>query len=186
MLPSLSPLSSVAIPDGGPGRGSVSVPPPRGFRAPQEPIRQVNVSWMDYARASGNTIAKQNGLRFEAKVQKHLASIFSGYMPNPQVSFRDKTDFRIVRPDGLLPLRNRLVIFEVKSQHMPEAWWQLRRLYEPVLRHWVDVPIQVVEIVKSFDPAMPFPEPIELVGMLELWVSEPKSWEKFGVWKWPR
>lgn len=181
MLPSLSPLSDVA-----PAGSGVAVPPPPFFRPPLGELRNVNVSWQDYERATGNSAAKVAGLRFEARVQRALGKRFQGYMPAPRVEFRDDSGYRVVRPDGLLPLRNRAVLFEIKHTHMPEAWWQLERLYRPLVEHWVaPIPVQVIEIVRTFDPQMPFPCPVELITKtLELWVSDPLALTKFGVFVW--
>lgn len=61
-------------------------------------------------------------------------------------------------PDGLMLLNDRTVVFEIKVQHMPEAWWQLRRHYQLVLEQYRPVPVQCCEIVKTYDAGMPFPE----------------------------
>lgn len=71
---------------------------------------------------------------------------------------------------------------EIKFQHMPEAWWQLRKLYQPALEFKLRRPVFVLEVCKSYDPAMPFPEPIELVENLWEFCNAPRK--VFGVFQW--
>lgn len=153
---SISPLSSGSLP--------VVVPPQAGFRVPVGKIRNVRFEEVPYVRTRGNTAARENGLRFEAKVQDHFTWIWSGYFAGPVLHFDDDRGRNICVPDGVFLCPDRIVVFEVKSQHMPEAWWQLCRKYRPVLEVWqTDRPVQVVEVVKSYDPAMPFPCPVKVV-----------------------
>lgn len=59
----------------------------------------------------------------------------------------------------------RAVIFEVKYSHSRDAWHQLRELYQPVLSRLVpDIPIEVVEVTRYFDPAVPLPEECVLLS----------------------
>ena len=83
----------------------------------------------------------------------------------------------------LLP--DRTVIFEIKRQHMPEAWWQLRKHYQPVMERYREQPVQVCEIVKDFDLQMPFPESdIHCFGNDELNAFLERNPAQFGVWWW--
>ena len=111
------------------------------------------------------------GLDFEARVQSALVDRWAGvYCPAPRITFSDATGFRLLIPDGLFTFPECLVIAEIKSSHCPEAWWQLEKLYRPVLKaspHWGAFPIALLEIVKSFDPSMPFPGEFELMESLE-------------------
>jgi len=88
-------------------------------------------------------------------------------------------------PDGILWLDDRTVVFEIKRQHMPEAWWQLRKHYQPVLEAYSMKPVQVCEIVEDFDLQMPFPEQgfhfFENSG-LDDFLKMPVG--QFGVWWW--
>lgn len=88
-------------------------------------------------------------------------------------------------PDGLMLLDDRTVIVEIKRQHMPEAWWQLRRHYQVVLEKYRPKPVQVLEVVKEFDLQMPFPEDDFLLfenDFLGKFLELPV--EKFGVMLW--
>lgn len=86
------------------------------------------------------------------------------YHPSPWVRFIDDSGQHWCQPDGLLKLPHGLVIVEFKYQHTVDAWAQLRMLYEPVVRVlYPEVPLAVLEIVKWFDCAVKFPEPVKLV-----------------------
>jgi len=75
------------------------------------------------------------------------------------------------------------VIFEIKLQHMPEAWWQLRKLYQPVVEEYYKPrAISVVEVCRSFDPAIPLPEDIELIDDIQGFIAAAAG--NFGVLRW--
>lgn len=71
---------------------------------------------------------------------------------------------RFCQPDALLFLPgNQIVIVEAKLTHTADAYWQLRLLYEPVLRIlYPEACIHVLEITRSFDPAVAMPEEMVL------------------------
>ena len=173
---------------------SLSALPPARFRPPAGLVHSValrsrRVNVVDSGNKKGFTTAQQNGLRYEAKVAKRLRSgldyqVGAKYLDQPYLDFEDDLGPRVVIPDGLALLPGGLaLVFEIKSQHMPEAWWQLRRLYQPVVRQLPFVSqVSVVEVVRSYDPAMGFPETVQLCTTLDqvLW-SRP---EPFKVLLW--
>lgn len=66
-----------------------------------------------------------------------------------------QTDGLLIQPQGGL-----ITIVEIKYQHTPDAWFQLRELYEPVVRRafgpaWE---VALLEVVKWYDPSTFFPE----------------------------
>lgn len=162
MIPSLPGVdSSVA------GR-AVHVPPPPRFRAPEGEICNV---WLDtggeYAKAKGTSAAQKSGLAFESRVQRALKARWDGdYHVGPRLHFSDDSGDRFCIPDGILLRGGRALLVEVKSQHMPEAWWQLRQLYQPVLQQRYRE-VSVLEICRIYDPHTPFPETVMLVIDLE-------------------
>lgn len=101
-------------------------------------------------------------------MQSFLVGQFDLYEPEPQITYCAAGRPGLAYPDGLLLLPDRTVIFEVKSQHMPEAWWQLRRHYQLVMEQYRVQPVQCIEVVKSFDAAMPFPEKIDFFTVRQL------------------
>lgn len=179
MLPASSFLSpGTSVP--------VEVPPPQGFRDLAYPLRDVSFAISsEFVRLQGNTAARENGLRYESQAHEHLRSVLgAGYLA-VELLVRDAKGRRDLIPDGVFFHPLHLVIFEVKSQHMPEAWWQLRKLYQPCLQFKLPKrPIYVIEVCKSFDPAMPFPEPVVLLSDVKKFCYDPQP--GFGVYQWTR
>lgn len=151
-------LPHLTMPDGA-ITPAVAVPPPPHFRPLVGPPRVVKLGVSSWNPGrDGDTTAKTNGLRYEDKVQRELVLRCRGYLPSPPIHFLDDNGYRTIIPDGLISNPGRVFIFEIKSQHMPEAWWQLDQLYKPVLtERRVGCPISCIEICRSYDPAMPFP-----------------------------
>lgn len=142
--------------------------PPPGYRELSPPISGVRIQFRDYSRRyRGNTSAKEAGLRYEEKVQRALCSHFADYRPEPHIIYWTGKGPRNAFPDGLMLFPDRTVVFEIKRQHMPEAWWQLRRHYQPVLEAYRSQPVQLVEVVREFDLGLQFPEPIKLLHSLD-------------------
>lgn len=184
VLPLLSPLSADA-------RSScVQVPPPPRFRAPCGPIRDARIRFGNgYQRLRGSTAARESGLRYESQVQDELFDNLDHYHKSPEIFFSDDSGQRVCIPDGLFLHHDHVVVVEIKSQHMPEAWWQLKRLYEPVVRAAIfERPIHLLEVVKSYDPATPFPCIVRLVPSsaygLKSYMEAP--FKEFGVFQWRR
>ena len=87
------------------------------------------------------------------------------YVQGPWISYfsAGSHTLQYCQPDGLLidSEQGLIVIIEIKLRHTSDAWWQLRHLYEPVVRKlFGDTQWRygLVEIVRWFDPAVPFPE----------------------------
>lgn len=171
---------------------AIDVPPPPGF----EPA--VAVEWAKHATnvqslpTRGQTFSQRAGNRFEAQVQSALEKDFGPhYHNNPWFAFKDASGGRRCRPDGLILCAPKLelplaLILEIKIRHMPDAWWQLRRLYGPVVQ--VAYPrqtVRLVEIVKEYDCAMPFPEQPRFIDSLDEALKE-EPFEEIGVLIWKK
>ena len=77
-----------------------------------------------------------------------------------------------------------LIVFECKLTHTLQAYWQLRRLYENVLK--VAFPrkiIRVCEVTRQFEPGIQYPEDIWLCPSFEYFLSLNTS-NEFGVIQW--
>lgn len=106
---------------------------------------------------------RAQGVKYEKRVHEHLAELAGdSYFPSQWFRFSDCGCVRWCQPDALLldPRRGVATILEVKYQHTPDAWFQLRELYAPVVGaalgpHWQ---LAMVEVVKWYDPATFFPE----------------------------
>lgn len=172
----LSPLSASTL-------GPVDVPPPAKFRPIIGAPRHAKFV-KDWERDThGITAAQKSGIRYEEKIQDKLLELFPSYRANPPISFYDGGGILYCIPDGVLQQPKQTFVFEIKFQHMPEAWWQLRKLYQPVVEAMnIDVPVHVVEICRTYDPATPFPEPVRLVEDLAQFICEP--FQEFAVLRW--
>lgn len=113
------------------------------------------------------------GLKYERKVHEHLSGLYGeAYLPSPWFQFVEAAVPRMqwCQPDGLLIDfdTGRITIVEVKYQHTIDAWWQLQR-YLSIVREvfgsgWS---YSLCEVVKWYDCAIQFPEPIQLLAELQ-------------------
>lgn len=113
--------------------------------------------------------AKARGIRYEKRVQEILLNKFgSSYIPSPWVLFSEGFDLRTryCQPDGLLIdfHRGRITIIEIKYNHCELAWWQLYKLYLPVIKeifgpNWT---YSCCEVVRWFDPQTRVPEKVQM------------------------
>lgn len=184
VLPFISPLS------GSPRLAScaVDVPPPLRFKPLVGRPRNISVG-AHRAQVQihpSMSAAKAAGIRYEWQVYEWLYDGL-GFKEQPVhiqhcIHFSDDNGYRTVVPDAFVVLEKYVVLFEVKSQHMPETWWQCEKLYKPLLEELFSRPVFCVEIVKSFDGQMPFPVPIELIDDLKKWVEGPSA--EWSVFKW--
>lgn len=107
---------------------------------------------------------------YEKKGHEYLLGEYEEkYLPSPWIRFTDTISDRTrwCQPDGLLIELERGVItlVEFKYQHTSDAWWQLRQLYEPVVKYLFpgeEWKFHVCEVVKWYDPATVFPERISM------------------------
>lgn len=180
MLPHLPGSNGPATP-----KVPVRVPPPLGLRLPLT-IYEAGWSGSDFAiKAAGETHAQRLGLRYEKKVLAQLGTIFAGsFHPSPPLYYKDQNGLGLAIPDGIILGLRSVLCIEVKSQHMPEAWWQLRKKYEPVLRKiYPEVRILLLEICNQLDSAQPFPEVYDYVDSLVLWEEHARD-GALGVYQW--
>lgn len=182
----LSPLSSSLAA----ASEEVPVPAPSWFRGINGHASRV---WLEeaekYTPEKGDTAARKAGLHYEAKVQQALMQILPGYMAAPKVTFVDKSGMRFAIPDGIYApdKENLLTVFEIKFSHVPDAWWQLEKKYRPLLEIWrPNSRVLSVEIVRTFDSAVPFPCKFEFLPSLEALFSfvSGAAKEPFGVFQW--
>lgn len=142
-------------------------PPPRGFR-PAGLLKLVELPLQGprplKTKRQRYTPVQKVGLGFERKVQADFYSRFDNYVPSPWVRFLPSgaDRWRWCQPDGLFVdvASGRITIVEIKLRHTHHAWWQIRRLYEPVLRHYFgpNWTFSAVEVVRWYDGTVPFPE----------------------------
>ena len=133
----------------------------------------------------------RTGKLFEEKVKESLWGWFpESFISGPWFQYWERNPYRIqwCQPDGLLifPREGIIVILEIKSTHTSDAWWQLRKLYSPVVKKvfgegkegkgmWE---YAVIEIVDRFILG-PFPEKVNIChSILDA------DRDKFNVYLW--
>lgn len=161
-----------------------SLLPPAGFR-PAGRVLAASLAVPPALRKRRYTGRRAEGVRYEKKVHAFMEDLYGEkYIPSPWLKFFSAGQaWRWCQPDALLldPFRGKLVIVEVKYQHTPDAWWQVRRLYQPVLeaifppRLWK---YEFCEVVKWYDPDTSFPEPVVLAND----VAMPHEHFKVHIW----
>lgn len=163
----------------------MSLPPPPSRFTPAQNILRAEFTTPPALRQKRYTGRRAQGVRYEKLVQEHLIWRYGDlYLPSPWLKFFSAGKWRWCQPDGILfvPQRGTLVIVEVKYQHTPDAWWQVRHLYQPVLQrmlpptHWK---YEVCEIVKWYDAAVVFPEKVVLAQEVDM----PHQDFKVHIWK---
>jgi hypothetical protein len=148
-------------------------PPPRRFRAAGLVEKSALTTQPSFilTEPRGASPNRQKGINYEKKVQVYLARTFPGVVVHsPWVRFvsTGSPKFRFCQPDAILfDLRRGIIcVVEVKLSHTSNAWWQVRRLYAPVLAHLFRGPrwrFVSLEIVKWYDPATKFPEKVTIL-----------------------
>jgi hypothetical protein len=158
---------------------------PAGFR-PAGRVLSAGFSNPPALRKKRYTGARLVGVKYEQKAQEYLEGLYpETYVPSPWIRFFAAGEgWRWCQPDGLIidPWQGRIIIVEVKYQHTPDAWWQVKQLYMPVL-HQIFPPqlwnYEFCEVVKWFDPAVQFPEKVILASE----PSKRSSSFKVHIWK---
>jgi len=123
-----------------------------------------------FATSRRVTGRRLQGVRYERKVQDHLLTSFPDkYVPSPWLYFSDENGVHWRQPDGLLidTRGGKIIIVEVKYQHTTDAWWQMRRLYLPILEAIFPTALwdyKMLEVVKWFDGTVGWPEPVRLLA----------------------
>lgn len=156
------------------GRGGEAPPvrcaPPRRFRSAEGVLR----AWPSGAgpfsstpSLRGKSAAQKAGIRYERKIISELISEYpDGLRPGQWFRFEDASGLRWCQVDALRVEPQRAIVFEVKSRFSSDAWWQLRKLYEPVVRLAFKVPVVPVVICRNFDPWAQFPEAYSVIHKL--------------------
>lgn len=115
--------------------------------------------------------AKAEGYRYERKAQEKLRSLAAErpellFQSGVWIEFQDEGGpRRWCQVDAFILNRETMnaICYEVKYRHTADAWFQLWRLYIPILSAcFLEYRWEGCEIVKWFDAATRFPEPFSL------------------------
>lgn len=116
------------------------------------------------------TPAQLAGLRYEKKVKEWLAlELRPWFEEGVWFEYHDYSGMHYCQLDGLSldPVSQTAILFEVKLRWCADAWWQLCRLYAPVLRvAFPTTSFIPVVITRTYDPAIVVPSPPVIVSSL--------------------
>ena len=139
--------------------------PPKGFVAAGQVVSAEIAAPPHFAKEWKRGGRRGEGIRYERRVQGFLAGSYNWrYLAGPWFRYcRADGKLSWCQPDGLLFnfQEGIITIVEIKLSHTEKAWWQLRKLYEPVLRVAFPQPywrFALLEVVSSCDPHKAFPE----------------------------
>ena len=162
----LSSTSTLASP--------IRCPPPSRF-LPADSVRSARLleSQPPFIRRRRARGAKARGVSYERKVHGYLERFCATqvgmlYRREQWVEFVDLSGKRWCQIDGLMvdTIKKHVTIVEVKYKHCSDAWWQLWRLYLPVVRAiYKEYSHACLEVVRWFDPATAFPSEIQSVRL---------------------
>ena len=112
-----------------------------------------------------SSLSQRAGLKFEEKMRGSLSALFPDFRPGLWFFYSESSHHkgRRCQIDGLVEFKTRILLFEIKSQHTVNAWFQLRRLYQPIVEHVFDKKCTVVEVVERGDAMMAYPERVRVV-----------------------
>lgn len=150
------------------------IKPPKGFRPAQNPQHVRAVTQPQFANTNGGQKgSRKRGLLYESQVVERLeARLPSGWVgvAGPWFLYVDKfARERYAQPDwlGFCFERGLICIVEVKLTRSPKAWWQLNKLYRPLVeRLFPEWELSMVEVA-SKPKHFPLPEPVNLVRSLK-------------------
>lgn len=115
------------------------------------------------------------GIRYERRVHEHLELWALGLSGidlrlGQWIEFIDRNGKRWCQVDALWIDRRKTscLACEIKYSHTPDAWWQLKHLYVPVLQKVLPgYKFGMLEIVHWLDPAVVWPEPYRRVAKID-------------------
>jgi hypothetical protein len=149
----------------GTAKASAPLPPDNLYL----PLLGVSAAWQSeeqpYAgRRTRNSAAQRAGLAYQRRVGEFLAGRDSNWrvLSSPWFAYCDwgGGKRRYCQPDFILAddSNSTAVLVEVKIRWTPAAWWQLEKLYLPVVRaskRWEN--LLLLCISRGYDPAIPAP-----------------------------
>lgn len=154
-------------------RGASVSRPPAKLYLPSGPILSAWKTENPYGgKRSRHSGAQKAGLAYQKRVGRFLPSPSGQWVVSsgPWFAYTCSDNKRhYCQPDFLLvdEANSTIVVVEVKIRWTDAAWWQVNKLYLPVLqRVSPHMSLLSVVICRSYDPAIQAPEPITLCSDL--------------------
>jgi hypothetical protein len=117
--------------------------------------------------AKRNTYAQKQGLRFQEEVKRWAfgGNFLGKISEGPWFAYEDESSsVHFCQPDFLFDDSHSVVVVEAKFRFSADAWWQLRKLYLPVVQKLLPSAYVIpLCVCKSFDPSVVCPEVPHLV-----------------------
>lgn len=131
-----------------------------------------------FKKGSSASEAQKAGIRFQAKVRDWaFGGVFIGRIEEgPWFAYEDESRrFHFCQPDFIFDdTLGVMTVVEAKRIFSSDAWWQLRKLYLPVLQKlFPNTTLIPLCVCKSFDPATACPEVVNIV--LDLFDCKPAA-----------
>lgn len=153
---------------------------PEGFNPVREPngiiLLPARPKFISKIPEDRQSASMRKGMRYERMIKSLFSQAFrESYCHGQWIEFWERGIKRWCQIDGIWVDRERkiLTIFEIKYRHTIKAWWQLRRLYSPILWRYLqelgekEFKVAICEVVKVFDPSVEFPEKVTLISSIE-------------------
>lgn len=137
-------------------------------------------------RATAQSASRRAGQNFQLQVGKRLANVFPFALTlEPWIDYEDDQGRGRCSPDFVLDfMTGPIIVGEVKHTHSEQAWWQLRKLYEPLIRIIaVGREVAVLEVAKYASPVRLPEEPEFIFAIEDIERLDPS---RFSVLVWPR
>lgn len=152
------------------GTNKKSLRPPLGFKPLPRPVKAARFCGSPFTRTKRYTKARAAGVRYERKAHTYLTRLYpDAYIASPWIKYTlvNNLQWKWCQPDGLLvfPRTGRVILIEIKNSHTPLAWWQLKRLYAPVIKAIFPPHLwsyDFCEVTRFYDCSVRFPEAIQL------------------------
>lgn len=117
---------------------TIEVYPPKGFRPCGRITRAAFTCQPSFVREGYHPRgAKGKGLRYQSQIVKMLNETFLEGIEGPWFLFNNTyNEERFTQPDWLtFDFRTGIIyLVEIKLSRVEQAWWQLNKLYQPVLK----------------------------------------------------
>jgi hypothetical protein len=178
------PSPDLAIPEFPPATGPLR--PSKSFRPARQVLHaRLSTSPLRGIKNPGTGSAVQRaGKRYEKKVLAQIGKLFAQadgitLLASPWLAFSslaNPSEERHCQPDLLISTPTEIFLCEIKLSHTVDAFWQLDSLYRPAVERLdPSRPIRLVEITRSFDPAVLFPRKMRLFFSLEHLLRTPAT-----------
>lgn len=143
------------------------VPPPQYVR--YVPKGEIRSAWRSpiapFSSPRPRNFAKRQGLLYQRRIEAWARGLGLGDVEaGPWFAYLDDSSIRhYCQPDLLIHNGRKLFVVETKFRWTTDAWWQLQKIYVPVLRLvFPNSSLYSVCVCKSFDPAIVAPERVEI------------------------